>query len=283
MWKDYTYKNLLDGKPPCFLAGTLVKTENGLCEIEKIEKDTKVLSYNFDSKKTEYQQVLQTFSNFAEKYVVIHTETEVLKVTGAHLFYVHNENKWLAASQLKVDMHLVDDNQNLVAIKKLEIIKAEVPTYNLEVAKNHNYYVGETQHILTHNDGKKLKFMNTEMFDFRFYEFLDLNDKPLYVGQTTQGYDVRISQHFKDYEKFPEKKPFVEFENPKQIIVNGQKPPYKMTPFEAAVTEMHELQTRGGKRIDGKGLFNKKYPVSKITFDRIKKDFPNFNPCRFYY
>ena len=125
--------------------------------------------------------------------------------------------------------------------------------------------------------------MNTEMFDFRFYEFLDLNDKPLYVGQTTQGYDVRISQHFKDYEKFPEKKPFVEFENPKQIIVNGQKPPYKMTPFEAAVTEMHELQTRGGKRIDGKGLFNKKYPVSKITFDRIKKDFPNFNPCRFYY
>lgn len=285
IWKKYTYKDLLDGKKPCFLAGTLVKTENGLCEIEKIEVGTKVLSYNFETQNTEYQPVLQTFSNFAEKYVVIHTETETLKVTGAHLFYVPNENKWLAASQLKVDTQLVDDNQNLVLIKKLDIIKAEVPTYNFEVAENHNYYVGEIQHVLTHNDGKKLKFTSEVLMDFEFYEYLDYNNKPTYVGQTTQKLDTRANQHRLEYEKTPTKKEFVGISKklPQEIIVNGKPGPYKMTPFEAAVTEMHELQTRGGKQMNGKGLYNKKNPVSKRTFERIKRDYPNFNPCRFYY
>jgi hypothetical protein len=285
MWKDFTCQNLLDGKKPCFLDGTLVKTEKGLIAIEKIEVGTKVLSYNFETQKTESQPVLQTFSNFAEKYVEIHTETEVLKVTGAHLFYVYNENKWLAASQLQVDMHLVDDNQNLITIKKLNIIKAKVPTYNLEVAENQNYYVGENQHILTHNDGKKLKFTSEVLFDFEFYEYLDYNNKPTYVGQTTQKLDTRANQHRLEFEKTPAKKEFVGISKklPQEIIINGEPGPYKMTPFEAAVTEMHELQTRGGKQMNGSGLFNKKNPVSKRTFERIKSKYPNFNPCRFYY
>jgi hypothetical protein len=286
MWDNFSYEDLLKGKKPCFLAGTLVKTVNGLIAIDKIETGTKVLSYNFETQQTEYQPVLQTFSNYAEKYVELHTENDVLKVTGAHLFYVSNENKWIAASQLSLDMQLQDDQQNLIAIKKLDIIKAVVPTYNLEVAQNHNYYVGETQHILTHNDGKKLKFTNTEMFDFEFYEYLDYNNKPTYVGQTTQKLDTRANQHRIEFEKKPTKKEFIKVSKklPQEIIINGKPGPYKMTPFEAAITEMYELNTRGGKKkIDGSGLFNKKNPVSKKTFERIKRDFPNFNPCRFYY
>lgn len=284
MWKDFTYQNLLDGKKPCFLDGTLVKTEKGLIAIEKIEVGTKVLSYNFETQKTEYQPVLQTFSNFAEKYVEIYTETEVLKVTGAHLFYVPKEKKWLAASQLKVEMHLVDDNQNIALIKKLNIIKAEVPTYNLEVTENHNYYVGKNQHILTHNDGKKLKFTSEVLMDFEFYEFFDYQNNPLYIGQTTQGVPKRVDQHTQDFEKNSNKKEFMKYqEGNKTLRINGEKGPFKMTPFEAAVTEMYELQTRGGKQMNGKGLFNKKNPVSKRTFERIKNKYPNFNPCRFYY
>lgn len=284
MWKDFTYQNLLDGKKPCFLDGTLVKTEKGLIAIEKIEVGTKVLSYNFETQKTEYQPVLQTFSNFAVKYVEIHTETEVLKVTGAHLFYVPKEKKWLAASQLKVEMHLVDDNQNIALIKKLNIIKAEVPTYNLEVTENHNYYVGKNQHILTHNDGKKLKFTSEVLMDFEFYEFFDYQNNPLYIGQTTQGVPKRVDQHTQDFEKNSNKKEFMKYqEGNKTLRINGEKGPFKMTPFEAAVTEMYELQTRGGKQMNGKGLFNKKNPVSKRTFERIKNKYPNFNPCRFYY
>ncbi len=288
MWKEYKYADLFPPptppKKPCFLAGTLVKTQSGLVAIETIKEGAKVLTYNFDTKKNEYQAVLQTFSNYAEKYLEIHTENEVLKVTGAHLFYLPKENKWIAASQLKLDMQLIDAHQNLVAIKKLDIIKKDVSTYNLEVAQNHNYYVGEEE-ILTHNDSKKLKFTNTELFDFEFYEYLDYNNKPLYVGQTTQGLTKRADQHLAEYNKTPAKKEFMKNSpDPKQIRLpfNPKGGPYKMTPFEAAITEMYELNTRGGKRINDKGLFNKKNPVSKRTFDKIKKDFPNFNPCRFY-
>ncbi|MEZ4854293.1 polymorphic toxin-type HINT domain-containing protein, partial [Flavobacterium sp.] len=287
MWKEYKYTDLFPPptppKKPCFLAGTLVKTESGLVAIETIKTGTKVLSFNFETQKTEYQTVVQTFSNYAEKYLALHTEKDVLKVTGAHLFYVPKENKWIAASQLKLDMQLIDAQQNLVAIKKLVIIKEDVPTYNLEVAQNHNYYAGEDE-ILTHNDSKKLKFTNTELFYFEFYEYLDYNNKPTYVGQTTQGLTKRADQHLTEYNKTPAKKEFVGISKklPQELIINGKPGPFKMTPFEAAITEMYELNTRGGKRINGKGLFNKKNPVSKRTFDKIKKDFPNFNPCRYY-
>lgn len=282
MWTDFKYSDLFPPPKPCFLAGTLVKTENGLIAIEKIETGTKVLSYNLDKQKTEYQTLLQTFTHFAEKYIEIHTESEVLEVTGAHLFYIPDTQKWIAASQLTTAMHLMNENRQKAAIKALNIIKKEVPTYNIEVAENHNYFVGKNRSILTHNEAKKLKFTSEILYDFEFYTFLDLKDKPLYVGQTTQGYDIRICQHFKDYENHPIKKLFVEFRNPKQIIINSQIPPYKMTQFEAAVTEMYELQLRGGKRNGELGLFNKKNPTARRTFDRIKKDFPNFNPCRFY-
>ncbi|MBC8884060.1 hypothetical protein H9X57_14110 [Flavobacterium piscinae] len=208
MWDEFEYKYLLEippSKKPCFLAGTMVKTEKGLVAIEKIEQGLKVLSYNFENQKTEYQTVLQTFSNYAEKYIEIHTETEQLKVTGAHLFYIPSDKKWIVASQLKLDMQLIDSKQNLVAIKKLEIIKEKVQTYNLEVAQNHNYYVGEQQSILTHNDSKKLKFTSEIIYQFNFYEYYDVDNKPTYVGQTTQELTKRADQHTQDYKNILKK------------------------------------------------------------------------------
>jgi hypothetical protein len=129
-----------------------------------------------------------------------------------------------------------------------------------------------------------LKFSSEVIYDFEFYEYYDINNKPTYVGQTTQGLTKRADQHVQEYKEYPDKKEFIPVSEtlPKEIRINGLKGPHKMTPFEAAITEMYELNARGGKRLNGKGLFNKKNPVSKRAFDKIKKDFPNFNPCRFY-
>jgi hypothetical protein len=123
-----------------------------------------------------------------------------------------------------------------------------------------------------------------EVIDKTAYEYYDINNKPTYVGQTTQGLTKRADQHVQEYKEYPDKKEFIPVSEtlPKEIRINGLKGPHKMTPFEAAITEMYELNARGGKRMNGKGLFNKKNPVSKRAFDKIKKDFPNFNPCRFY-
>ncbi len=173
------------------------------------------------------------------------------------------DKKWIPASQLKLDTQLIDAEQNLVTIKSIEIIKNNVPTYNLEIAQNHNYYVGESQAILTHNDSKKLKFTSEILYEFEFYRhFKGYED--LYLGQTTQGLTKRTDQHWQEYNKHPTKKPWMS-QRPDfgYIDINGKPGPYKMTPFEAAITEMYELQVRGGKRNGAMGLYNKKNPVAE--------------------
>jgi hypothetical protein len=289
MWTESNYDDLLKippSKKPCFLAGTPIKTATGYKNIEDIVVGDVVLSYNETTKKTELQEVLNTFTNVCEKYIEIKTNQDIIAVTGAHLFFVPKENKWIAASQLTTNMQLINDKQEEVNITALTIIKKEANTYNLEIAQNHNYYVGNNP-ILTHNDAKILKYSSEILLEFEFYEFLDYDNKSLYVGQTTQGITKRADQHTRDYIKTPNKK---EFMNPeingglKRIRINNNPKliKVKMTPFEAALTEMYELQLRGGKRRGLLGLFNKKNPVSKRTFIKIKKDFPSFNPCRFY-
>jgi hypothetical protein len=286
MWKEFNYDDLLKippSKKPCFLAGTPIKTATGYKNIEDIVVGDVVLSYNETTKKTELQEVLNTFTNVCEKYIEIKTNQDIIAVTGAHLFFVPKENKWIAASQLTTNMQLINDKQEEVNITALTIIKKEANTYNLEIAENHNYYVGNNP-ILTHNDAKILKYSSEILLEFEFYEYYDVNNKPTYVGQTTQGLTKRADQHLAEYNKTPAKKEFIKVSRqlPRDILINGKEGPYKMTPFEAALTEMYELQLRGGKRRGLLGLFNKKNPVSKRTFIKIKKDFPSFNPCRFY-
>lgn len=194
-------------KKPCFLAGTLVQTENGKIAIELIEKGTKVLAYNTKNEQTEYKTVLETFTNFTEKYVILTTEQdEVIKVTGAHLFYELTSKNWVAASNLSVGMHLMDDQKNSISIRSISVQKEPQPTYNLEVDDLHNYFVGTNQLILTHNANKKLKFTSEILYDFEFYEYVDYDGKVTYAGQTTQGIPKRADQHLKDYENYPEKK-----------------------------------------------------------------------------
>ena len=289
MWADFSYKNLLDGGLPCFLAGTLVLTANGLIPIEAVKKGDTVVSFNQNTFLNEDKEVLNVFQNDCVKYLKLYTSpTDFIEVTGQHKFYLPLTKIWIAASELKVDDILLNASGQQVTISKLEIIESDNKTYNFEVADNHNYFVGNKS-ILAHNKAKRLKFTSSTELEYQFYEFIDLlTEKPLYVGQTTQKtIEIRALQHRREFAKNPDKKLWMGNEAEiKRIILKKDGirvvPPYKMTPFEAAVVETHELSKRGGKRANGKGLFNKKNPVAKDTFDTIKRKHPNFNPCRFY-
>ena len=58
--------------------------------------------------------------------------------------------------------------------------------------------------------------------------------------------------------------------------------PFKMTPFEATVIEMYELQVRVGKRNGLLGLYNKKNPVSYKQSLKISALLNYFSPQRIY-
>jgi hypothetical protein len=150
-----------------------VSTVNGLVPIEQIEIGNLLYGYDFKSKKNVLKPVIELFKNFAEKYVKLHTPEGSVEATGGHRFWIPQAEKWVNANQLEVGMQFVNNNGSLVPLIKTEIVEQNAPTYNLEVADVHNYFVGIDQ-ILSHNKTiKESIFNNTETIDVRFYEILD--------------------------------------------------------------------------------------------------------------
>lgn len=290
MWAEFTYEHLMKIPPPkkpCFLAGTLVKTESGNIPIEQIKVGDKVFTYNFEKKQTELNTVTHVYENVTQKYLKITTKNSCIEATGQHRFWIPKQEKWLMANELKTGMHFLDTHKNLVEILTLEIIENTKKTYNLEIENNHNYFVGQDE-ILTHNTNKVFKFADETLYDFGFYRLVEAKgDKidDLYVGITTQPFDVRNSQHAQEGKAaLPPKnqKPYNAWKANADLL--RIKPDYtKMTFYEATVWETYFINERGGgKAHKGLGkLLNRKTPISETMFNDMKKT-GKFNPCKYF-
>ena len=196
-FKNYKFMDLLNGKKPCFLAGTPVHTINGLKPIEEIEKGDMVLCYDTEKQQLDQKTVSDVFNNHTLKYRVITTENgDVIKATGQHLFYLKSSNTWIKCYQLKIGMSLYDAQRDgLVKITALETIEEKVPTYNLEVETHHNYLVGETGFV-AHNGVKRPSYKTTSKRGYSFYELAFGRGTTEYVGKTTRDeLTLRLYEH----------------------------------------------------------------------------------------
>ena len=280
MGDDLTYQDLLEVPPtkkPCFLSGTLVKTERGKIAIENIVVGERVYAYNFERNKLEIRTVTATYQNRAEQYSCITTLNGKIEATGKHRFWDADAQTWVMANRLQPGMYLLDTKGQHIVIQSVEIVTRIVPTYDLEIEELHNYYVGEDE-VLTHNKNRTSIFASTDLIDVEFYEILGTTREPLYVGQTIQGHDTRYAQHRRDPKKAGWRN---KMKGVMEISINGQSGPFKMTPYEAAVVEMYEINIRGGIRKNNQGLYNKQRPIGKKKFEKFKK-LGTFNPCQFY-
>ena len=143
------------GGGSCFVAGTLVSTNNGFINIENIKIGDIVLSYNEKTKQNEYSKVAQTMIHATvEQIYSIYIEDDVIKATGIHKFYIKNNNKnsWIQVQNLQKDNEVLFANGTWHKIKKIEKNMQALKVYNFEVMNNHNYYVGKNS-ILVHNKG----------------------------------------------------------------------------------------------------------------------------------
>lgn len=196
------------------------------------------------------------------------------------------------ANELKTGMFFLNAQLNLVEILDVEIIESTEKTYNLEIDNNHNYFVGQDE-ILTHNTNKVFKFADETLYEFGFYRLVEAyGDKidDLYVGITTQPFDVRNSQHAQEGRAaLPPKnqKPYNAWKSKigtGEVSIFGLKPGYtKMTFYEATVWETYFINERGGgKAHKGLGkLLNRKVPISEEMFEEWKAT-GKFNPCKYF-
>ena len=103
------------GTSYCFVAGTLVTTEDGFKPIEEIEVGDKVLSENEMTGEVAVKTVTETYVNETDELVHIGVNGETISATPSHPFYVYKFG-WTLAGSLKVGDVLVLSNGELVLL-----------------------------------------------------------------------------------------------------------------------------------------------------------------------
>ena len=138
--------------PFCFVAGTLVATEDGQKPIEEIEVGDKVLSANPETGEIAYKTVEETYINETDELIHVHVNGETISATPNHPFYV-DKFGWTLAKNLKAGDILVLSNGEFVVVEWVqhEILESPVKVYNFEVQDFHTYFVGKSD-ILVHNE-----------------------------------------------------------------------------------------------------------------------------------
>ncbi|GGJ33179.1 hypothetical protein GCM10008938_19280 [Deinococcus roseus] len=154
---------------------TLVKTASGDKAIASLMVGEKVLAFNEETGKEEYQPISQIFKNEDPALTVLGIsdpesgQMEFITTTPEHPFYVtersdgeprpkpegHSDlsDKWVGAGHLKVGDKLKQADGTLGEVRYVNIIEQARTMYNLEVAEAHTFFVG-AQGWLVHN-GKK--------------------------------------------------------------------------------------------------------------------------------
>ena len=136
----------------CFVAGTLVTTEDGQKPIEEIQIGDKVLSENPETGEIAYKTVEETYINETDELIHVHVNGETISATPNHPFYV-DKLGWTLAKNLRAGDVLVLSNGEYVVIEWIqhEILESPIKVYNFEVEDFHTYFVGESS-VLVHND-----------------------------------------------------------------------------------------------------------------------------------
>lgn len=134
----------------------MVSTEFGLKAIKDIKIGEKVWAYNEGTGEKSLQPVIHLIQGHGEKEIVdIELQTgEVLQATGNHPFYAYSDNQWqwLDANALSTQVDLFRQNGDTIDIASVESVWTTESVFNLTVANDHTYFVGELR-ALAHNAG----------------------------------------------------------------------------------------------------------------------------------
>lgn len=135
----------------CLVAGTLIQTEAGLTAIESIRIGDQVLSQNIMTGELSLKPVIRTTKRAAAPTRCMKLESaETIVSTLGHHWWVTGKG-WTKTKELKEGMSIRTASGN-VRIERISDSNDEV-AYNLAVADNHNYFVGE-QRLLSFDAGE---------------------------------------------------------------------------------------------------------------------------------
>ena len=135
----------------CFVAGTLVQTQDGEKPIEEIQPGDMVWAWDEETGEVALKPVVETYINQTYELVHVFVNGEEIVATPSHPFYSPVKG-WTDAVRLRAGDILVLVNGEYVVVEKVqhEILESPVAVYNFQVADFHTYYVSGMG-VLVHN------------------------------------------------------------------------------------------------------------------------------------
>jgi len=124
----------------CFVAGTPVHTIGGLAPIESLEVGDRVLSQDVETGRLSYQAVVAVHRNPPTETLKLDIGGEPLVATGIHRFWRPGKG-WTMARDLEPGdaVRTIGGTRPVIAVEPA----GSAPVYNLEVAENRDFFVGE--------------------------------------------------------------------------------------------------------------------------------------------
>jgi hypothetical protein len=146
----------------CFVAGTLVQSEQGAIPIENVSVGTMVWAWDEETGDIALKKVVETYINETDELIHLLVNGEEIVCTPSHPFYSPVKG-WTDAVKLRAGDVLVLVNGEYVVVEQVqhEILEVPITVYNFQVEDYHTYYVTDTG-VLVHNSCNHGRKWNNE-------------------------------------------------------------------------------------------------------------------------
>ena len=133
----------------CFAAGTLVRTPDGSRPIEQIQVGDPVLSQDVTTGALEYHPVLVVHHNKPSKTLRIRLTGDETLVSSVYHRFWRSGRGWALARELEPGdkLRTLGGQVRVASIEPGDV----VPVYNLDVARNRSFFVGQGS-VLVHDN-----------------------------------------------------------------------------------------------------------------------------------
>lgn len=168
----------------CFVAGTLIPTENGFVEIQNVKVGDLVWSYSIQAQEWQLRPVEATpVRDYAGDVITISVDGAIIEATGNHPFWVVSGTdlsnrpiaqdlpvaergattfgRWVEARSLEVGDELLLLDGGTANVDSLSTRQDHLLVYNLHVTGNHTYAVSQAG-VLVHNKAAQIKEVPSE-------------------------------------------------------------------------------------------------------------------------
>jgi len=166
---------------PSIVANTLIKTPQGLVQVEIIKVGDTLIGYK-QNKALTTVKITSISSSIVNKTVIITTNKGVLRAPPDQLFYDPITQQWIPAKNVTHNTILFDAHLNhCTCIDTKTVPTKPIKVYHISTTSPHNFFITD-QEILTHNFFPAVAISISWLFGLGSVEFAGIGTTILGTG-----------------------------------------------------------------------------------------------------